>query len=135
MGRVVQELGYPLRMRDDPSGMAVPPVRKKVLPAAPRDSVRPIPMEPYIEEAILTEILNVLASMSLLIERNPTTFAHIEEPVLRDHFLLQLNGQFEGKATGETFNGAGKTDILLRDGGKNILALLRNEWVTPRRRG
>jgi hypothetical protein len=33
---------------------------------------------------------------------------------------MQLNGQFEGKATGETFNMCGKTDILLREGQRNV---------------
>ena len=30
-----------------------------------------------------------------------------------------LNAQFEGKAAGEVFNGQGKTDILIREGGRN----------------
>jgi hypothetical protein len=85
-------------------------------------------MEPHLEEAGYNDILDVLASMSLLIERNPTTFEHMQEPVLRDHFLLQLNGQFEGKATGETFNGAGKTDILLREQDKNLFIAECKFW-------
>ena len=32
---------------------------------------------------------------------------------------MWVNGQFEGQATGETFNAAGKTDILLRIEGRN----------------
>jgi hypothetical protein len=28
------------------------------------------------------------------------------------HFLVQLNGQYEGQATGETFNFEGKTDMI-----------------------
>ncbi|HEX4268877.1 MAG TPA: hypothetical protein VHY36_13395 [Steroidobacteraceae bacterium] len=128
-GLVGQELGYPLRRRDDPSGMAVPVTRKSILPAMPPSVARPVAREPYIEDSIYREILNVLASMSLLIERNHTTFENIEEPVLRDHFLLQLNGQFEGKATGETFNGNGKTDILLRDGDKNLFIAECKFWT------
>jgi hypothetical protein len=34
--------------------------------------------------------------------------------------LVQLNGQYEGQATGETFNFQGKTDILIRVDGQNI---------------
>ena len=37
---------------------------------------------------------------------------------LRQHFLVQLNGQYEGQAVGETFNYEGKTDILIRSEGK-----------------
>src|SRR6202041_3474783 len=84
--------------------------------------------EPYLEESAYGEILNVLASMSLLIERNPSTFQHTQEEMLRDHFLLQLNGQFEGKATSETFNGAGKTDILLRVNDRNIFIAECKFW-------
>jgi len=89
-------------------------------------------MEPHIEESIYDEILNVLASIALLIERNPSTFAQIEEPLLRDHFLLQLNAQFEGKATGETFNRGGKTDILLREEDKNIFIAECKFWTGPK---
>jgi len=28
--------------------------------------------------------------------------------MIRDHFLLQLNGQFQGKATGRLFNASAK---------------------------
>jgi hypothetical protein len=38
----------------------------------------------------------------------------MREEDLRQHFLVQLNGQYEGQATGETFNFQGKTDILIR---------------------
>src|SRR5580698_2747092 len=39
---------------------------------------------------------------------------------MRSHFLVQLNGAFQGQATGETFNFQGKTDILIRVDGRNI---------------
>ncbi len=100
--------------------MAVPLVRKPITDIAPSGAPKPVAMEPYIEEAIYEEILNVLASMSQLIERNKRTFAQIDEPTIRDHFLLRLNGQFEGNATGETFNGDGKTNILLWDGPQSL---------------
>ena len=47
-------------------------------------------------------------------ERSPQTFAKLTEEEIRDFFLIQLNGHYQGNATGETFNGAGKTDILIR---------------------
>jgi hypothetical protein len=131
-GQLAKDLGYPLHRRDDPMGMAVPIVRRPIPVVAPPAAPRPVLMEPYIEEVIYNEILNVLGSMSLLIERNPTTFAHIDEPALRDHFLLQLNGQFIGRATGETFNGAGKTDILLRDQDKNLFIAECKFWDGPK---
>jgi len=44
-----------------------------------------------------------------VLERSPKAFAHMEEEHLRDQFLVQLNGHYEGQATGETFNAEGKT--------------------------
>jgi hypothetical protein len=51
----------------------------------------------------------------------PSTYHSKSEEELRDHFLLNLEPNFEGgSATGETFNKSGKTDILLRYEGKNV---------------
>jgi hypothetical protein len=36
------------------------------------------------------------------------------EEDLGTHFLVARNAQFEGGATGETFNFQGRTDILIR---------------------
>ena len=50
---------------------------------------------------------------------------------MRQHFLVQLNGQYEGQATGETFNFEGKTDILIRVDGKNIFIAECKFWTGP----
>ncbi|UUZ58709.1 hypothetical protein [Nocardioides sp. B-3] len=42
------------------------------------------------------------------------------EEELRDQILVQLNGTFEGGATGETFVQKGKTDILVKDGERHV---------------
>jgi HEAT repeat protein len=65
-------------------------------------------------------ILSSLQSMALVMERNPKTFCLIEEEDLRNHFLVQLNGYYKGQATGETVNGLGKTDIIIRLEDENI---------------
>ena len=39
---------------------------------------------------------------------------------IRTILLVGLNGLYEGGATGETFNGAGKTDILVRHDDRNV---------------
>jgi hypothetical protein len=41
-------------------------------------------------------------------------FAGMGEETLRAHFLVQLNGVYEGHATEETFNFEGNMDILIR---------------------
>ncbi|MBW1823581.1 MAG: hypothetical protein JRI87_03305 [Deltaproteobacteria bacterium] len=56
----------------------------------------------------------------MVIELSPHVFVKLKEEDIRQHFLVQLNGHFEGEATGETFNYQGKTDILIRSNGKNI---------------
>jgi hypothetical protein len=61
-----------------------------------------------------------MSGMALMMERSPRTFTKLKEEEIRDHFLLQLNGHYKGKASGETFNGRGKTDILVREQDKNI---------------
>jgi hypothetical protein len=52
----------------------------------------------------------------------------MQEEDLRQHFLVQLNGQYEGQATGETFNFEGKTDILIRSDGKNVFIAECKFW-------
>jgi hypothetical protein len=59
-------------------------------------------------------VLTVIEGMTATMERNPTTFAKLDEEQLRDMYLVPLNGNFEGAATGETFNAEGKTDIIVR---------------------
>jgi len=41
---------------------------------------------------------------------------------------VQLNGQYDGQATGETFNYEGKTDILIRSGDRNIFVAECKFW-------
>jgi hypothetical protein len=41
---------------------------------------------------------------------------------------LYINGQYEGQATGETFNFQGKTDILIRVDGQNIFVAECKYW-------
>jgi hypothetical protein len=50
------------------------------------------------------------------------------EEDLRQHFLVQLNGHFEGAASGETFNFQGKTDILIRERDRNVFVAECKFW-------
>jgi hypothetical protein len=74
------------------------------------------------------QILSVISNMVMVIERSPSEFHNIQEEGLRSHFLVQLNGQFEGQATGETFNNQGKTDILIRANDRNIFIAECKFW-------
>ena len=70
--------------------------------------------------------------MVKVIERSPAAFRNMKEENMRTHFLVQLNAQYEGKATGETFNNSGKTDILIREENKNIFVAETKFWTGPK---
>lgn len=54
-------------------------------------------------------------------EQDPRPFAGVGEEDLRSILLSALNGAFAGLATAESFNGRGKTDIMVRTGSDNVL--------------
>ena len=113
-------LGIPIKRVDEPPTYALPVRRRKLVAAMPKTSTEPYQREPVLEEEDYEHILNVLSSMSLVIERSSVSFCTLSEEAIRDHFLIQLNGHYEGGATGETFNAAGRTDILVRAEDRNV---------------
>lgn len=128
----VAKLGIPIKRRDEPLTYTVPTKRRvspSNRPKVPTDQYKP---EPVLEEKEYQHILKVMRSMSLVIERNPGAFVTIDEETIRTHFLLQLNGHYEGGATGETFNASGKTDILLRADDRNIFIAECKFWRGPK---
>jgi hypothetical protein len=126
---MVQALGFPLRRRDEaPQTYAVPAVRRKPPVARPAASPAPFKPEPTINMEEYEHILSVISNMVAVMERSPLAFRDMREEDLRQHFLVQLNGQYEGQATGETFNFEGKTDILIRAEGKNIFIAECKFW-------
>lgn len=126
-------LGIPVRQRDDaPKTYAIPTARKKSTPALPPASAAPFTPEPAWAMEQYEQALKIMQDMTLVMERSPDAFKTMDEEALRQHFLVQLNGQFEGKATGETFNMAGKTDILLREGERNVFIAECKFWKGPK---
>lgn len=118
---LVADLGIPLRERTNaPKTYVAPAIRKKAVPTLPPASTAPYRPEPVLEMKVYEHILGVMENMTTVMERSPSTFARMGEESLRDHYLVQLNGQYQGSATGETFNASGKTDILIREQDKNI---------------
>ncbi len=128
----VAALGYPLRRRTDaPRTYAVPDVRRKILPQMPTARTKPAVLDPTLANEEYESILTIIRRMSLVLERSPKAFKGMKEEDLRNHFLVQLNGQYEGKATGETFNASGKTDILIREKDKNLFIAECKFWNGP----
>ena len=130
---MLASLGIPIRQRKDASLTYVTPVKKRKIilpkPTVPNEPYEP---EPHLEIAIYEEILKTLRNMVFVMERSPSAFADMGEEDLRTHFLVQLNGLYEGQATGETFNFDGKTDILIRAKGKNIFIAECKFWKGPK---
>ena len=81
-----------------------------------------------LEVAEYDNILAIIRNMVKVMEQSPRAFEKMGEEDLRTHFLVQLNGQYEGKATGETFNYQGKTDILIREDSKNVFIAECKFW-------
>jgi len=53
-------------------------------------------------------------------ERDPSPLLGMDEENLRSVLVGSLNGSFAGRATAETFNGRGKTDVLIRYRDRNV---------------
>jgi hypothetical protein len=126
----VSNLGYPLRRRADaPNTYSVPEIKRKIIPIRPSAKVSGGKIEPTLEVTEYDYILKIISNMAQVMERSPNTFKEMKEEDLRNHFLVQLNAQYEGQATGETFNANGKTDILIRIEGKNIFIAECKFWT------
>ena len=127
---MVSALGIPIKRRTDSATTnAVPVVRRRrpvELPPAPKEAFRP---EPELPDTEYDYILNVIDNMAQNIERSPSTFVHMKEEQIRDLILVNLNGHYEGDATGETFNANGKTDILIRAEGRNVFIAECKFWA------
>lgn len=127
----VAALGIPIKQRNQPLTFTVPTKRRESPVARPTVTKEKFAPEPVLDQKEYEHILGVLMSMSLVIERNPASFASLDEETIRTHFLLQLNGHYEGSATGETFNASGKTDILIRVENRNIFIAECKFWRGP----
>ena len=129
---LVASLGYPLKHRPNaPQTYSAPQVRRK-LPPMPKASTAPFVPEPAMDMKEYEHILSVVSNMVAVMERSPHAFKEMKEEDLRQHFLVQLNGQYDGQATGETFNFEGKTDILIRVNGRNIFIAECMYWNGPK---
>jgi hypothetical protein len=126
-------LDIPVRRREGaPQTYAIPTVRKKAAPTLPPATSATFEPEPAWANEQYEQALKIMQDMTLVMERSPDAFKSMDEEALRQHFLVQLNGQFEGKATGETFNMGGKTDILLREGDRNVFIAECKFWKGPK---
>lgn len=127
---LVADLGFALKSRDGAAKTyASPSVKRKIAPKKiPLASNKPYEPEPVMLDADYENILSIMENMVEVMECSPKAFEGMDEEALRSHFLVQLNGQHEMNATGETFNYEGKTDILVNCEGKNIFIAECKFW-------
>lgn len=126
---LVEKLGIPVRKLETmPRTYSIPEIRRKPKIARPKSGKAAFAPEPALEIGEYENILCIVRNMALVLERSPSAFEKMKEEDLRQHFLVQLNGQYEGTATGETFNYQGKTDILIRHEGKNAFIAECKFW-------
>lgn len=131
---MVAALGFKMKERQNaPKTFVAPEVRRKLAPVLPPASSMPYKPEPALATADYEHILGVMQSMTQVMELSPSAFHAVDEEALRSHFLVQLNGHYQGQATGETFNYEGKTDILIRSEGRNIFIAECKFWSGPKK--
>lgn len=116
----LEKSGFTLRRREDGTDKLIVPVKPKVISVQLKPVQGKPAQNPELALSDYDEILNVIQSMAKVYERSPSVFREMEEEHLRTILLVGLNGLFKGNATGETFNGEGKNDILIRVNDNNI---------------
>lgn len=132
--KLAASLGFKMRERSGEARTYVAPdVRRKLAPVLPPATTAPFAPERTLSDSDYEHILGVIQSMAQVMERSPSAFVSMDEESVRSHFLVQLNGHYEGQATGETFNYQGKTDILIRSEDKNIFVGECKFWGGPKK--
>jgi hypothetical protein len=112
-------LGVPLMPTSPTRSIPVAVERRVIQPERRRASSEFVP-EYALEEAQYQDILTVCERWARGFERSPQTAAKFDEEEIRDQLLITLNSHWSGQAGGELFNGVGKTDILIREGDRNV---------------
>jgi hypothetical protein len=127
-------IGFPVRRRGDASIYSVPMQRHRIAALSPSRPTAsgPFQPEPMRADADYEAALRVLHNSHNALERSPSMAAKLDEEQIRDLLLVNLNAQFEGKAGDEVFNGAGKTDILIRVGDRNVFIGECKIWKGPK---
>jgi len=114
------QTGFEIRRRDDGREALIVPIKPRVINVPPLQKAGQPQKEPELSLADYDAILDVIQAMAKVYERSPSVFRTMDEEHLRTILLVGLNGIFKGDATGETFNGEGKNDILIRVNDNNI---------------
>jgi hypothetical protein len=129
----VAGLGIPVRRRGDAPSYALPVERRRPMISRPPTPVSTkYEPEPTLSATDYDEAVRIIMNSGRQLERSPSTTARLDEEERRDLLLVALNSQFEGQAGAEVFNGAGKTDILLRIENRNVFIAECKIWRGPK---
>ncbi|MBA7491732.1 hypothetical protein ES702_02280 [subsurface metagenome] len=125
----VESLGFRIRRRKDLSETyKIPPARRKPKFVLPKVKNKLVEQEEILELEEYENILNIINNMALGMEKSPKAYSKFQEEEIRNQFLVALNIQYEGQATGETFNYGGRTDIIINYMNKNIFIAECKFW-------
>jgi len=83
--------------------------------------------DPTLDDETYQNILGIIHTLGVAMERHPSTYADKHEQDLRDIFLATLSTHYPS-STGETFNKKGRTDILVRHDGSNAFVAECKFW-------
>lgn len=115
---LVKLIKIPLARKDDE---VVKRIQIDKKPFVAKIKPKTIEEDYLLDREKVIDIIRLINNQCLQFEKTPKTYDKLDEPNLRDLLLANLNSIFEGKATGETFNHHGKTDIYLNIDKGNIL--------------
>ena len=105
--------------------VSIPSIRESIISINPQTT-----LDPTLYESEYIQILNGIHIAGSSIEQKIVSFYNQDEEGLRDTILTGLQTAFpKYSATGETFNAAGKTDILLKYNSENLFVAECKIWA------
>jgi hypothetical protein len=123
---LLKQIHIPLKKREDEATRRIQ-VDHKPLVANSRPTAKQ-PENYVIDRKKVMDIISVIDNQGRQFEKTPQSFKQSGEEDFRNVILVGLNALFEGSATGETFNNAGKSDIYLHIDKGNILVCECKIW-------
>jgi len=123
-GKTIQ---IPLKKKENTPDQTILPIHRRKIPVLKEKTESTETFS--ISDADYEEVLNLIRHQGATYERTPKTYYVHDEEELRDILLGQLNGQYQGQATGETFRNKGKTDICIEAENRAAFVAECKVWV------
>jgi hypothetical protein len=107
-----------INVKVDPSTESVfsaPTIKKKIITQPKIEKNKEFNSVPTMSQEMYDDVLKVIYDSGKSMEKKPALYRGKDEEGLRDQFLFITETRYTGTtATGETFNRAGKADIILK---------------------